>query len=152
MKQFAYLFVVLISLSGCKSGLMLQQHHKELSRLASGTVSPEDAFRGLAIEMNAVFDNVLAQPTPGKRVNFLRKFSKQNDTEIKMIFDNLNTWKDELRPIEKIQVTTRLIREPAVQKLVGQLPEILSLINENDKELGKMRQLLLLYRIRQWIS
>lgn len=152
MKQFAFLLVVLVSLSGCKPGLMLQQHHKELSRLASGAVPPEDAFRGLAIEMSNVFDNVLALPTPGKRVNFLRKFSKQNDTEIKMIFDNLNTWKDALRPIEKIQVTTRLIREPAVQKLVGQLPEILSLINENDKELGKMRQLLLLYRIRQWIN
>lgn len=152
MKQFAYLLVVLVTLFGCKSSLLLQQHHKELSRLASGVVPPEDAFRGLAIEMSQVFDNVLALPTPGKRINFLRKFSKQNDREIKMIFDNLNTWKDELRPIEKIQVTTRLIREPAVQKMVGQLPEILSLINENDKELGKMRQLLLLYRIRQWIN
>lgn len=152
MKQFAYLFVVLLLLTGCKSSMLLQQHHKELQRLASGVVPPEDAFRGLAVEMSEVFDNVLQLPTPSQRVNFLRKFSKQNDTEIKMIFDNLNGWKDELRPIEKIQVTTRLIREPAVQKLAGQLPEILSLINENDKELGKMRQLLLLYRIRQWIS
>lgn len=146
------MFMVLIALSGCKSSLLLQQHHKELQRLASGAVPPEDAFRGLAVEMSEVFDNVLKLSTPSQRVNFLRKFSKQNDAEIKMIFDNLNSWKDELRPIEKIQVTTRLIREPAVQKLVGQLPEILSLINENDKELGKMRQLLLLYRIRQWIN
>lgn len=152
MKQFAFMFMVLIALSGCKSSLLLQQHHKELQRLASGAVPPEDAFRGLAVEMSEVFDNVLKLSTPSQRVNFLRKFSKQNDAEIKMIFDNLNSWKDELRPIEKIQVTTRLIREPAVQKLVGQLPEILSLINENDKELGKMRQLLLLYRIRQWIN
>lgn len=152
MKQFAFLLVVFVSLSGCKSSLLLQQHHQELQRLASGAVPPEDAFRGLAEEMSEVFDNVLTLPTPSQRVNFLRKFSNQNDTEISMIFENLNSWKDELRPLEKIQVTTRLIREPAVQKLVGQLPDILSLINENDKQLGKMRQLLLLYRIRQWIS
>lgn len=152
MKNIAFLLVVLASLPGCKSSLLLQQHHKELQRLASGIVPPEEAFHGLAVEMSHVFDNVLSLPTPGKRVNFLRKFSKQNDTEIKMIFNNLNTWKDELRPIEKIQVTTRLLRDPAVQKLVGQLPDILSLINENDRELSKMRQLLLLYRIRQWIN
>lgn len=152
MKQFTLLLLIVISLAGCKSTLLLQEHHKELKRLASGAVPPEDAFRGLAVEMSSVFDNVLALPTPGKRINFLRKFSKQNDAEIKMIFDNLNAWKDELGPLDKIKVTTRLIREPAVQKLAGQLPDILSLINENDKELGKMRQLLLLYRIRQWIN
>lgn len=151
MKHFAMILMASIAISGCQTTLMLQQHRKELRKLASESTPPEQAFTGLAAVITTVFDEVLALDNPDQQVNFLRKFSKQNDEEISIIFKRLNDWKAGLRPLEKVQATTRLARDPNVKRLVTQLPAILQLINGQEGELGKVRQLLLLYRVRQWI-
>lgn len=151
MKQIALLLLLSFVISGCQTTLMLQQHRKELRRLASEATPPEEAFTGLARVITTVFDEVQTLDNPDQQVNFLRKFAKQNDEEISIIFRRLNDWKSSLRPLEKVQATTRLARDPAVKQLVTQLPAILQLINGQEGELGKVRQLLLLYRVRQWI-
>ena len=77
MKQLSLLFLASLLISGCQTSLMLQQHRKELRRLASESTPPEQAFTGLAAVITTVFDEVMTLDNPDQQVNFLRKFAKQ---------------------------------------------------------------------------
>ncbi len=150
-----YLYLPLIAgmfLTSCASTLMLREHHRELTRLASGTLSPEETFEGLSSVLVEVFEDVQSFNNPDQRVHFIRKFAKQNDEEIRIILRNLQEWQQSLRPIEKGRMVLSLARQPATKELIRMLPDLLQMVNDNEQQLSRMRKLLLMYRLRQWIN
>lgn len=147
----SFLLLMVLCVTGCASTLMLRNHHQALKQLAKGNLPPKDTFEGLAGVMVGVFRDALSLPKVDQRVNFLRKFSKQNDQEIRLIFQRLNAWQDGMKPREKIQFATSTLQSPNTAELVRMMPEVLQLLREDDTSLGNMRKLLLLYRVRQWL-
>lgn len=152
MKLPASLLISLLLLSSCAGSLQLRQHHQALVRLATAPLSPEEAYDGLATVLVAVIQDANELPHVDQRIQFLRKFAKQNNEEIRTIVQRLDAMQANMRPAEKIQFLANMVRTNSTSELIRLLPGVLDLLKEEEGELGDFRKLLLLYRIRQWMN
>ncbi|MDP5169299.1 MAG: hypothetical protein NWR72_03580 [Bacteroidia bacterium] len=143
---------LILLLSSCASTLMLRSHHSAITQLARGTLPPQETFEKLSGVLVEVFKDALSLPNPDQRINFLRKFTKQNDEAIGQILNRLQGWQSDMKPMEKIQFVTSALKDPSTAELARMLPQILQLVKDDDKSMGNMRKLLLLYRLKQLMN
>ncbi len=152
MKLSIFFLLPVLLLTACTGTLLLRQHHKMLVRLATAPLSAEEAYDGLATVLVAVIQDANELPHVDQRVQFLRKFAKQNNDEIRLIVQRLDAMQANMRPLEKIQFLTNMVQKNSTSELIRLMPDALKLIREDDGEMGDLRKLLLLYRIRQWMQ
>jgi DNA repair ATPase RecN len=152
MRLPVLLLLPLLMLPACAGTLLLRQHHQTLVRLNTASLSPEEAYDGLATVLVAVIQDANRFPHADQRIQFLRKFAKQNNAEIRGILQRLDAMQANMRPVEKVQFLANMIRKSSTSELIRLLPDTLELLKEEDGELGDLRKLLLLYRIRQWMN
>ncbi|MDX1908947.1 MAG: hypothetical protein SF053_18060 [Bacteroidia bacterium] len=148
MRSFTLLMFTLVLLSGCTGMKELQSHRQALKELATSSLAPEAKFDALAIIVADVLDEAAARPKPYQAFRHLDKFGRQNESSLQALSQELQTWLNEMGPVEKLSLAARTLSKPYSRKLIQTVPKITRMAQEEGYTLGPLEQALVLYRLR----
>jgi len=148
---FSALFLF-IGAQGCKMSRLLKEQQTEIERLAYGNMSEKEKFIGLAEVLIEATRIALDYDDPDKTLRYLTKFSKKNKKELRLLVEELEPWVNRMSKKDMLSLGQSIITKPYLRKLVTLGPRIVRLAEEGNAELGPLKQVLLLYRLRKIIN
>lgn len=121
---FACLF--LLSATGCASwqqNRWLDDHHRNLQRLANGSLPAEQKLDGLLADYVQFMQEDLKFVNPVKGVKYVQIYHDQNEALIEKILRESDQWQSKLNTLDKVSLGVRVVQKPYLKSLVDLAPK-----------------------------
>ena len=139
-------------LTACTASKQLRTHRSALDRLTYGDVSPQEKFDGFATVLATVLDEATNFGSPVRTARYLQRFSHQNQAEITLLTDQLETHLNSLTQAQKIAFVGRAMTQPYGRQLLNLVPKVTKLIEAGDYKLGPLERTLGLFALKQTLK
>ncbi|MEL6252865.1 MAG: hypothetical protein AAFR87_12705 [Bacteroidota bacterium] len=153
MTQKQYLIYVLILplllFTSCTTSKQLKMHKQSLRSIVSSPMSAEDKFDAFAQITADVLDEATSLNSPVKTYRYLNKFSKHNDRELGILLKELEPWQANMSFKQKANFAKKAVTKPYGRKLVRLVPKVTKMMAKGEYKIGKMEQVLLLFKLRK---
>lgn len=116
------LLLILFVLSSCNATKWLADHRAEIHRLAGDDVPPQEKFDGLATTTVAVLEEAIRFGSVKKNVQYVQKFTKQNERDIEKIISDIEAWQAGMNTGQKIRFGAHAITQPYAKDLIDVVP------------------------------
>ena len=151
-KIILFLLLWAFLFSSCRMSKQLSVHRSAMQALANSNLSPEHKFDALAETLSTVLGESLSLRSPVSTYRYLSKFSSQNDRELTIIIDELDTWQEQMTIGQKLKLAAQMAGKPYARKLLLQIPKVSNRMAEGDYKLGKLERALVLFKLKQLIK
>jgi hypothetical protein len=142
--------LVLLLGQGCSMSELLRDHRQDIEALMAKDMTPEARFHGLATELAQVLGEATDLNRPDQTLKYLRKFSKQNSRNLRLLYSELSPWVESKNTVEKITFAGRVLMQPYARDLLRLVPKVQTMAEQQTYELGPLDKILLFYQFKRF--
>lgn len=123
---FPLLLSIALTLPGCAAWQQkrwLNDHHRNLTRLAASNLPTEQKLDGLLQDYTLFLKEDLKFVNPVKGVKYVQKYHDQNEAAMEKILREAEAWQSKLSLTDRLALGVRVAQKPYLKDVVDLTPK-----------------------------
>ncbi len=133
-----WLLLSVILFNGCTSIKLMNtqlNHEKELKRLVHSDLEIEEKVNQFSRLLNDVIQESMEYSSNRNTYKHIQHFTKRNKSTISMLIEQIENEMSSMNPIQKVQFSFRLLKQPYTKSLIELVPKVEKKINRKIRQI-----------------